>query len=341
MRQQHVWVGRDEAVVVTGRGVGRWTGTAWERWRYADIERERDEPGHPEAAILGGRRAIIRRPTGHGSDVALWSADSPTLAPVEGPELDAFVAFGEQLVVCHRTTRDDGSPISVLAPATLDGARLVPGAALTWPTPTRLPWPGGIWTPGDEPAWNDEDSLEGIALFANQYGLVAAASLSGLIVAFDPAFQATFAVRLQTRDSADIFATPTRWGVLVVITESMRHSALTLIGWDGTVRAHTHQIAGDHAWGVMNRPLLVGRDTVIVMAESGGENLPFELDLTTLADQPCELMTGYEVQAHGSSHDGTRHVLGLSHDFETKTEDMTWASFDGANLTEWPELDLR
>lgn len=360
-----LWVGRDAAVAVTGRGICRWSGATWEIYRFPHAERGPHEPATPSLSVVfgdGGTRCLVQRPNA----LVLWRSGSSDVTPVEAPPLDALTALGDQLIVSHRVTNRDGRQYAALATAALDGARLVLGAPLSWPSPARLPWPGGIWTPGSEPEWGEDapdrrqpfepsalaatengrfgdDPFGGIRLRANRYGLVASGLYSGLVVGFDAALQPRFAVRLQVRDQSEIHAVPTEHGVLIVIVESARHSALSLIGWDGALLGHTHHIGSDHAWSV-TEPMIVGRDTAVVMSTDKGEEVLFELDLPSLRSRRSHLANDHILVAHASALDRDRHLLALGSDPETPPHRLEWTLAEAGRprrLTAIPAPDLR
>ncbi len=175
--------------------------------------------------------------------------------------------------------------------ATLEpGQPLVETARLTLPAATRIAWPQNTiwessvdpWPEADEEFNAEEHRLDAIAvgyasrdgttffdavhLATSAHGTALASAYSGVVAVVRPgASEVAFCVRIPaTRDEQEIFAVPTREGVLVVTTLHGKYSAVLHIAPDGAVLAHVSRLGEGLAFG-LGAPFLVGDERAVVV----------------------------------------------------------------------------
>lgn len=229
-------------------------------------------------------------------------------------------------------------PEAELIIATLEpGGALVAADTLRLPPPVRIDWPKAtIWEDGVDP-WPEADEdfdaaehkLDAIAvgyssrdgttffdavhLATSAHGTALASAYSGVIAVVRPgAREVAFSVRVPaTRDAQEIFAVPTKQGVLVVTTMHGKNSAVLHLAPSGKVLAHLSRFADGLAFG-LGMPFLVD-DTRAVLVQSlkGGK-------VTTLAlpSLTAEVLGDLDMKLAGESSafttkDGRASIIGL------------------------------
>lgn len=217
------------------------------------------------------------------------------------------------------------------------GGVLVAGDTLKLPPPVRIEWPKAtIWEEGVDP-WPEADEdfdaaehkLDAIAvgyssrdgttffdavhLATSAHGVALASAYSGVIAVVRPgAREVAFAVRVPaTRDAQEIFAVPTKEGVLVVTTMHGKNSAVLHIAPGGKVLAHVSRFADGLAFG-LGAPFLVDDSrAVLVQSLKGGKVTALELpglEADVLGDLDMKLAG--ESSAF-TTKDGRASIIGL------------------------------
>ena len=229
-------------------------------------------------------------------------------------------------------------PEAQLIIATLEpGEGLVATDTLKLPPPVRIEWPKAtIWEEGVDP-WpeSDEDfdakehKLDAIAvgyssrdgttffdsvhLATSAHGVALASTYSGVIAVVRPdAREVAFTVRVPaTRDAQEIFAVPTKEGVLVVTTMHGKNSAVLHVAPNGKVLAHLSRLADGLAFG-LGVPFLVD-DTRALLVQSlkGGK-----VTALTLPGLAADVLGDLDMKLAGessafTSEDGRASIIGL------------------------------
>ena len=184
-------------------------------------------------------------------------------------------------------------PEAELIIATLEpGEGLVATDTLKLPPPVRIEWPKAtIWEAGVDP-WPEADEdfdakehklgaiavgyssrdgttfYDAVHLATSAHGVALASTYSGVIAVVRPgAREVAFTLRVPaTRDAQELFAVPTREGVLVVTTMHGKNSAVLHLAPNGKVLAHVSRFADGLAFG-LGAPFLVD-DTRAVLVQS-------------------------------------------------------------------------
>jgi len=251
--------------------------------------------------------------------------------------LDAVRGHDGRLFVV--TTPGTGEePAATLITATLeDGEGLVTIDTLKLPPPVRIEWPKAtIWEAGVDP-WPEADEdfdaaehklgeiaigyssrdgttfFDAVHLATSAHGVALASTYSGVIAVVRPgAREVAFTVRVPaTRDAQELFAVPTREGVLVVTTMHGKNSAVLHLAPDGKVLAHLSRFADGLAFG-LGAPFLVDDSrAVLVQSLKGGK-----LTALTLPGLTADVLGDLEMKLAGessafTSKDGRASIIGL------------------------------
>jgi hypothetical protein len=243
---------------------------------------------------------------------------------------------GRLFAVTASTTGEE--PEAQLIIATLEaGEPLIATDTLRLPPPVRIEWPKAtIWEDGVDP-WPEADEdfdakehkLDAIAvgyssrdgttffdavhLATSAHGTALASTYSGVIAVVRPgAREVAFAVRVPaTRDAQELFAVPTKEGVLVVTTMHGKNSAVLHLGPNGKVLAHLSRFADGLAFG-LGMPFLVD-DTRAVLVQSlkGGK-----VTTVALPSLKADVLGDLDMKHAGESSafttkDGRASIIGL------------------------------
>jgi hypothetical protein len=251
--------------------------------------------------------------------------------------LDAVRAHdGRLFAVVADTTGAEPEARFVLA-TLAPGEALAESATLTLPPATRIAWPKNtIWESGVDP-WPEADEefdpeehrldavavgyssrdgttfFDAVHLATSAHGTALASTYSGLVAVVRPdAENVAFCVRIPaTRDAQEIFAVPTREGVLVVTTLHGKYSAALHVAPDGAVLSHLARVGEALAFG-LGAPFLVTEDRAVVVQSLEASRVT-SLTLPTLG---ADVLGDLDMKLVGESsafttRDGRAAVVGL------------------------------
>ena len=150
------------------------------------------------------------------------------------------------------------------------------------PEPKKVKWPAGvIWAKGVTPPWSKASKPGHDAyLSVNAHGVALAERSSGIVARMPPGkSELDFAVRVPTQDEADVTATATPQGLLIVVCIEGRNSAAIHVDAKGKLLATLAQVRteleDELAWG-FGPPALVGAEKAFLVHEY---TIPQVLDL--------------------------------------------------------------